>query len=63
MVDFPDESHNLINLSVEMADFPDESHNLVTWTKIKNNRNFTLSQQNLATGAWGERFTIKKPSL
>ena len=53
MVDFPDESHNLINLSVEMADFPDESHNLVTWTKIKNNRNFTLSQQNLATGAWG----------
>lgn len=53
MVDFTDERHNLIDLSVEMEDFPDESHNLVTWTKIKNNRNFTLSQQNLATGAWG----------
>ena len=43
----------LANLSVDMADFPNERHNLVTWTKIKNNRNFTLSQQNLATGAWG----------
>lgn len=47
------ENLKLADLSVEMADFPDESHNLVTWTKIKNNRNFTLSQQNLATGAWG----------
>ena len=53
MVDFTDERHKFADLSVEMEDFPDESHNLVTWTKIKNNRDFTLSQQNLATGAWG----------
>ena len=53
----------MADLSVEMADFPDESHNLVTWTKIKNNRNFTLSQQNLATGAWGSDIYNKKSRL
>ena len=36
-----------------MADFPDESHNWSRGQKLKTTGNFTLSQQNLATGAWG----------